>query len=386
MMKKYDRMIHIASFDGNLGDLVNHRGFYDSMGIDEKKIEKVEIRHFYNKCFLEPKMSFDPEFAAHVNESDLLILGGGSFFDVSYDRSGTGTTLDFKEGFADRLKIPVLVNAMGFHPDRSHMTAINTFKTFFDDILSRPDWFIALRNDGSGNRLKEVYGDHFDGRVMIVPDNGFMCPVIRDKIKVDTDRRIVGISLSRDINEGYSGGLTRDEYREKIIGYIDRLSERYFLIFFPHTPGDLEMIDAVLEKLGRERFRRNIVIAPYIPNMNGVYEMMRYYRACDVIVGMRFHACVMAFINHIPVAALSLHDQISDFFDELGLSDLCVKVSSDRFTERLDEIVEGHVNGDKYDYDLRIDGILESVREGNQNYRKDVEVFLERFGNLSVEK
>ena len=34
--------IHIASFAGNIGDLINHQGFYSSFELEEKNIKNFE--------------------------------------------------------------------------------------------------------------------------------------------------------------------------------------------------------------------------------------------------------------------------------------------------------------------------------------------------------
>lgn len=108
-------ILHIASFSGNIGDVINHYGFYKSFNIDESHIEKIEIRRFYRNCVGADKLNFDERLIDKINSKKVLILGGGGFFDVYWNESLTGTTFDMSQKFLDKIKIPVLVNASSYY-------------------------------------------------------------------------------------------------------------------------------------------------------------------------------------------------------------------------------------------------------------------------------
>ena len=70
--KKLIRVLHLASFLGNIGDLINHAGAYRMFDqyIDYKfKIETMEIREFYWK-----KRAFDADFIDYA-KLDKIIIG-----------------------------------------------------------------------------------------------------------------------------------------------------------------------------------------------------------------------------------------------------------------------------------------------------------------------
>lgn len=74
------KALHLASFNGNIGDIANHRGFYNMFcKYVDKKVEFVplEMREFYRSWNIR---KYDEEFINYINTFDVFIIGGGSFF------------------------------------------------------------------------------------------------------------------------------------------------------------------------------------------------------------------------------------------------------------------------------------------------------------------
>lgn len=89
-MKKH--LLHIASFKGNVGDIINHEGFYNKLRSQiDFDIEQIEIRKFYRNA---GELNFDSELVKKINEYDGLVIGGGGLFDIRWNDSLTGTTVD----------------------------------------------------------------------------------------------------------------------------------------------------------------------------------------------------------------------------------------------------------------------------------------------------
>lgn len=106
-------IVHIASHKGNIGDLINHQGFYSLFQNEKFKITKIELRDFY---FSTPNRKlFNCDLADYINTFDLCIFGGGGFFDVQWPESESGTTLNLSSSFLEEITIPVLFNCMGYH-------------------------------------------------------------------------------------------------------------------------------------------------------------------------------------------------------------------------------------------------------------------------------
>ena len=87
------RILHLASFTGNIGDNLNHSGLYRSLekelGVKNFSIQEEEIREYFWK-----KKQFDQGIIKKFNFFDLIIVGGGNFFELWVENSRTGTSID----------------------------------------------------------------------------------------------------------------------------------------------------------------------------------------------------------------------------------------------------------------------------------------------------
>ena len=74
------RILHLASFSGNIGDNANHMGFrpwFAKQVGREVAWSNCEIREFYWK-----ERAFDTDFVALANSYDALVIGGGNYFEL----------------------------------------------------------------------------------------------------------------------------------------------------------------------------------------------------------------------------------------------------------------------------------------------------------------
>ena len=78
---KVIKALHVASFNGNVGDNASHNGFrkrlIDSLGCSIH-FNEVEIREFYESWDM-GNLNMD-DFIAQCNSYDLVIFSGGNFF------------------------------------------------------------------------------------------------------------------------------------------------------------------------------------------------------------------------------------------------------------------------------------------------------------------
>lgn len=341
------KIVHIASFAGNMGCIINHKGFYDSiiqkLGIEFVKNERIEMREFYFSA--KNQRFFDEEFADYINSYDLCIFGGGSFFDLQWENSKTGVTLDMSENFIEGIKIPVLINGIGYHeyPGVTNKNICEKFKSFLENISNRPNWLVTVRNDGSYERMIARYGEKFVERVNKVPDSAFFYIDQEKWKKTDRAQKVLGLCITNDLFcEAYNKGITAEEYNQKVAGFIEsRVDMGNQVILFPHVPGDLEIICNILKNVSNDAKRKSVIVAPY--NSTGesaIDELMKYYLKCDCIVGMRFHSLVSGIRLGIPTIAIAGHEQIEHLFRDLQLEDYCLKADGEFSETELSRIVD----------------------------------------------
>lgn len=345
------RIIHIASHKGNIGDIFNHAGFYQYLDkIFDKKysIEKIELRDFYYSA--KNKKNFDKVFADYINTFDLCIIGGGGFFDAQWENSQTGTTLDFSDNFIDCIKIPVIVNAMGYHewPDKTNEIIRQKFNHFLNKIVDKRNWLVSVRNDGSFERIEKQYKNIALDKILKVPDNAFFT-ILHPRLfnPIQRESGVIGICVTNDLfSKYYNGNIKTTDFNRIIANFVNNQAKcQRKIIFFPHTPDDINTINEVLRYADGYTKRNQIVIAPFEAiDIQSVYNLAEYYKRCDFIIGMRFHSIIMGINLNIPTIALAGHQQIEGLFSELNLSDFCIKVNKTDIDEKLNVIINNLLN------------------------------------------
>lgn len=376
------KIIHIASHKGNIGDIFNHTGFYQYLDkIFDKKysIEKIELRDFYYSA--KNKKNFDKEFADYINSFDLCVIGGGGFFDAQWENSQTGTTLDFSDNFIDCIKIPVIINSMGYHeyPDRTNKIICQKFNKFLNKVLNKRNWLVSVRNDGSFERIENRYKNIDLNKILKVPDNAFftILPPPRLFNLLQRENKVIGICVTNDLfSKYYNGNIKTTDFNKIIANFINKQAQcQRKIIFFPHTPDDINTINEVLKYVDGYIKRNLIVIAPFEAiNLDGVYRLAEYYKGCNCIIGMRFHSVIMGINLNIPTIALAGHQQIEALFSELNLSDFCIKVNRTDIDQKLNVMVDKLLN-DKF-MDKRYNSIYRKLNAEKLLYLENLKDFI----------
>lgn len=375
------KILHIASHKGNVGDMINHKGFYilfkDLLG--EARIDKVEMRDFYYSA--KERKSFDKEYAELINTYDLCVIGGGGYFDVQWDHSATGTTLDFSEEFVDKIEIPVLVNAMGYHeyPGITNEKMCACFKKILDIIAKKRNWLITVRNDGSIERMKHTYGDLVEQKVCKVPDNGFFCPFDFTECPKEN---VLGLCITNDLfSRDFNNGISENEFNGYISCFIEKqIAKGWKVMLIPHTPADVAVIGAVLTNLSAEHKRNSIIVASYDANSELAIEQLAwFYSRCNCIIGMRFHSLITGLNLRIPTIALAGHAQIKALFDDLNLEEYCVKVNTTDVDDILESVLEKCMSDvglkDRYEsIYIRLNTDKELYKENVMNFLKNKKI------------
>ena len=99
------KILHVASFAGNIGDIANHYGFsrwFKEFFKKEILWNEFEIRETFRGF-----KSFNEDFANLANSHDLLIFGGGGFFELWVEESPTGTSIAISKEVLEKIKIPI---------------------------------------------------------------------------------------------------------------------------------------------------------------------------------------------------------------------------------------------------------------------------------------
>lgn len=374
---KLIRTLHLASFDGNIGDNANHSGFYSFLKKNEKYsflIDQLEIREFYWK-----KRCFDQSFVDLANQYDLLIIGGGNYFELWVEHSPTGCSIMIEPELFKMIRVPVLFNALGVDPAQgASESCCSKFRNFLDIVLGDHKNLVSVRNDGSLQALKDHIGDKYSSLVLWTPDAGAFVSTSLDHPFIDTSKKYIAVNIAGDMLDSrfsnQQGEISEEDFVAAFAALIVDMINRQVcdeFIFVPHIYKDLAVIGSILSKLPDSLVRTHINIAPLLHGMGSEKLMFSIYKNAAISLSMRFHANLCSVGLGTPTVALVNYRQIRKLYEEMGLSKYAIEVSRPAFDERLGQLVSSIVEDYASHQQMFIDKAFE-MRQQYQNYMANV--------------
>ncbi|MBX3611662.1 MAG: polysaccharide pyruvyl transferase family protein [Hydrogenophaga sp.] len=332
------RVLHLASFVGNIGDLANHAGARRLLAKHvpfRLEFTELEIREFYWK-----QRTFDAAFVDYANSFDLLIIGGGNYFELWVDHSMTGTSIDISPDLMQRLTVPTLFHSLGVDTGQGYTErSAGRFRAFIETVLDRDNMFVSVRNDGSTRALNEVLGTTMAQHIPTMPDGGFFAAPPRSATSGRSP--CIGINIAGDmLDKRFDGGLNVDGFLEELAtaccGLLDQQPDMR-IVLMPHIWRDVSLIAQLLPRFADSYLRRRVAVGRLEPTQNGLDEFLANYQAFDLVLGMRFHANVCPIGMGVPTRGLLNYPQVQRLYEELDLPERLVDVRDHGFGVRLQD-------------------------------------------------
>lgn len=351
MSRRVVNVLHLASFTGNIGDNANHLGtraqFSENLSF-EFKYTPLEIREFYWG-----RRYFDQSFIDYVNSFELLIVGGGNYFELWVEKSRTGCSIDLPVEHLKKISTPILFYGLGVDAGQGvPKQCQQRFGEFLSHLIETPSIMTVVRNDGAKETLQK-YFPAIDARsILKVPDGGFFIrPSQHEHCELKLGKNIA-INIAGDMldtrfpqTENYRFDDFCREFAKTLTEKLE-LDQSLNLVFIPHIFRDLDAIHQVLLQLDDEIRRTRISVAPYLTGNLGAEKLFSLYQQCDLSLAMRFHANVCPLGMGKPVLGLCNYPQIDNLYRDLDISESCVWVNREGFSadlvRKIDEVlVEG---------------------------------------------
>lgn len=336
------RVLHLASFIGNIGDLANHAGSRRMLKnhLQDYCLEytELEIREFYWQ-----KRKFDDEFVNYANSFDLLIVGGGNYFELWVDNSETGTSIDISLNLLKSLKVPTIFYSLGVDTGQGYSAnTVKRFSAFINELLSRKDIFVCVRNDGSSKALTELLGPKVSCLIPTMPDGGFFASANQAPSK-NAIRDRIGINIAGDMHAlRFNNSFTADQFLDelgRVCCSIMDARPNLQVDFIPHIWRDNIFISQLLPLIPDSYLRGRITISKLEARKAGLLDFLNNYQSHDLVLGMRFHANVCPIGMGVPTRGLLNYPQIKHLFDEIEMKDRTINVQKANFGNLLIDAV-----------------------------------------------
>lgn len=308
------RVVHVASFTGNLGDYVNHSSFQRWLEtlISPTKLEiaRIELREVWNS-----DRDLFGRLLRHCATSDLVVLGGGNFWETWDPHSESGTSLNLTYDQLKALGTPVFFNALGVEIARGITEkAAQFFAIDFPQLLSDPEFFVSVRNDGALDNLKQLAKD-VEG-VVPLPDHGLFYEIGHAEIVKNSG---ITLNLATDMQELRYGNFDSvDEFFREMAESLEafRESQEFHLDFVAHVPSDITAFERLSTYLSSS-FVRHSTSLLWQNNPSRREDFIKPYLENRVTVAQRFHANVLAIKAGSRLISVSNHPQLTKFHQEM---------------------------------------------------------------------
>lgn len=216
----------MASFIGNVGDNANHKGseFLRSQFLDyEFQITRKEIREFYWKEWI-----FNSEdFVNEANSYDLVMIGGGNYFELWVENSKTGTSIDLGLEYLQNIETPILFYSLGCDLGQGvPQVNIEKFRNFMDYLTNSEKYFVSVRNDGALSNIEKIYANRYKNKIVEIPDGGFFTSVTNlNHFEIEGEMTNTLINVAGDMLEvrfpGIDGKITYETFTKEFAKVIE---------------------------------------------------------------------------------------------------------------------------------------------------------------------
>lgn len=342
------KILHIASFKGNIGDYLNHKGLYKVMSENlnfEYEIVQEEIRDYY---FSIANKRFDNNFVELCNKFDYVIFGGGNFFEVKWDNSATGTTFDMTEDTINKITAKMLFFGLGFDLFKGYSEkSLSDFQQFIEN-LNKKLAVITVRNDGSFENLNKVYTQDFikNANILKVLDGAFL-----NDIRINESNNYIAINIAQDMPEFRFDKVTQVSFEKQISEFCNlKIKEGKRIKFVPHIKSDVEIMENVVREI---KDNDKVEIIELVESPEEFLQIVNsIYAKSDFNICVRFHANIISLLNSKKTIAINTYDKIHDLYTDIELVDNLVEADEkllNSLIERSDIIKE-----DKMDLTNRI--------------------------------
>jgi polysaccharide pyruvyl transferase WcaK-like protein len=322
------KILHIASFVGNIGDNISHFGLGNILNhlFSEYSIERLEIRKFYKNYSGTDKCHFDEAFLKKIESFDLCLIGGGGFLDYWVDGSASGTTIDMSHGIVEQIRVPMLICSVGCIPHRPVPEGnIEKLQRFLDACERNPAIKIIVRNDGSVSNLKRLFGGRYKSLISEGLDNALFVNE-HDSFSLPVKGDYVALNIASDqlvMESDLRGPINAKVYYEQLAKVVSHICETrgLNLVLVPHIYGDLESISALLRHVDDYLIRAKVSVAPCVQCDAGANAALSVYGRSLISIGMRFHANIMpTSLGKVSLGLVAL-DRVKHMYDSLGMHD-----------------------------------------------------------------
>ena len=303
------------------------------------------------------------DFNSLAEKFDCIIFGGGAIIDDSNYEKALSYQYDLGTIF-----IKLAIRAIAFKKKVISIGLSSNKNLNNDEYVKKLEYviknseFFSVRDEFSREFLKSRIGCDIEKNINLVKDIVFANRKIKDNIicaeKKHGDRANVGIVY-----------IANDNNKEKLKLIIKSVESQYknvninLIPFYDYCNCDIEFYKSVINEIGNT----NIKIIDYANTMD---EIIATYKENDIIIGLRYHAILLAYILNIPCVSICYNIHEHYIYKINNLNQLFNKKSNLLYTtlgaDGIKKVINGIVYEEQNDFEL----CNQIVDEAQEEFKK----------------
>lgn len=342
------KLLHIASFIGNVGDILSNYALqaylYRCFGRNIK-IDRLEIRRFHKNAPVDWMLDFDTVIEHAARHYDRILIGGGGFLDYWVPDSGTGATIDISLKMVEKLKTRLVISSVGAYPHRDVPDEnFGRFSAFIEALQASPEVRLMFRNDGSVENLARVFGAEFAAGLRSDGDHCYLLEYPALLTETLYQRPYVVLNVAPDQLGMYShlrGVIDGDHFYKYLSKALLTVAEVYCcdIVFVPHLPQDCNAVLRLTEILPDAFVRERFKVFQFDGTENIVSPVVSVYKRSIANISVRLHSNILSVLLDQPTVSLGVLDRVAAIACQHRKSELVYCLDND-FSEDVIQSVE----------------------------------------------
>ena len=342
------KIAHFASHNINIGDgaiTVGIRNILSELYSSHVDFINLDIVDFtYKGTHISAKdiNQFKP---------DLVLVGGGGTIDGHQARNLTGTAFMMPPEEMLKTKARFAFVALGHNAFQDQEFFNKEVLSDFIDFCSVNDYPFSVRMDRSFERMEQLLNRDLGKLISRVPDPGFFVVADEDANMYYTpwERKRVIIQIAFDAYTNRFGEgkdhLNWEKNIDRFIGIMGRAvsslirEQNLDILLSSHTLDDLAASVMIANQLD-ERLRRIFVHTTPVAHPVFASMFFRAYADANLAIGMRGHSVICPIGLGTPTVAISTHDKVSGFMDEIDCGEWSLDPASKYFEDELQAAIQ----------------------------------------------
>lgn len=246
-------------------------------------------------------LTWDARAWKHGAFPDLCILGGGTIFDIRWDRRGKGLTQMLRNN------VPIIIWGTGVMPlSAPKRPIVSTMHPNALTLLNKAK-FVGVRGPISDRNLSTT---------------GFAgAKVIGDPaILLSSDVPNMGLASNRialNIGDTHTNLFGTEQYVVKETRkLVERLTDDGLeVILFSVWPQDTKFLLQIPQT-------ENVSIRSWEPS---AIRLMNFFKTCRCVIGLKLHTSVLAAAAHVPFISIAYREKCFDFAESVNLKRWAVR-------------------------------------------------------------